>query len=88
MLARVRLQEKNRPLRIDAGGEQVFAIRIVIFEQRVTRRRQRQGMQVDDAEDVVILLLLQHPVANGAEIVADMAVARWLDAGKTRLRVL
>jgi hypothetical protein len=32
-------------------------------------------MKVDDAVDAVILLLEPHPVAEGAQIVADMEVA-------------
>ena len=39
-------------------------------------------MQVDDAEDAVILVLDLHPVLDGPEIVADVQAACGLDAGK------
>src|SRR6185437_11140968 len=40
------------------------------------------GVHVDDAIEAVELVLQLHPVADGAEIVAEMQVAGRLDAGK------
>jgi hypothetical protein len=39
-------------------------------------------VQVDDAVDAVVLLLQGNELADGAEIVAEMEIARRLDAGK------
>ena len=42
----------------------------------------REGVEVDDAEEAVVLLLEPHPVLHRAEIVADMKLAGRLNAGE------
>ncbi len=42
--------------------------------------RERDGVQVHDAIDVLVDILLVHPVADSAEIVADVRDAGGLDA--------
>src|SRR5207237_5256215 len=47
-----------------------------------------QGMQVDDTEDAVEVALQRHPIADGAEIVAEMQIAGRLDAGEDAIHVV
>src|SRR5207253_475587 len=42
----------------------------------------RDGMQVHDAEQAVVLVLQLDPVLYGAEVIADVQLARRLDAGE------
>src|SRR5262245_46074444 len=44
-------------------------------------------MQIDDAEDALIVLLQHDPVANGAEIIAEMQIAGGLDAGENAVHL-
>ena len=44
--------------------------------------RQGDGVQIDDTEDVVVLRLRLCPVAQRAQVVAQVQVARRLNAGK------
>jgi len=41
-----------------------------------------QRVQVDNAEDALVIVLQRDPVANGTEIIAEMQVAGRLNAGK------
>ena len=43
---------------------------------------QGQGVEVDDAVEGVVVVLVGHPVANGAQVVPQMEVAAGLDAGE------
>src|SRR2546422_8309799 len=42
----------------------------------------RDGVQVHDREQAIMLVLQLDPVLDGAEVVADVQLARGLDAGK------
>src|SRR5262245_24749773 len=77
-----RLIEDNAGAGIDARrdiGRRDLA-RLRVQQLRVLRLGQR--MQIDDTEDAVEILLQLHPVADGAEIVAEMQVTGGLDARK------
>ncbi len=76
------LVEDDAMLRVDSGGDvgcRHLARRMAQFE-RVLRQGQR--VQVDDAEDAFAVVLQCDPVADRAEIIAEMQVAGRLDAGK------
>ena len=76
------LMEQDVRRGVDAGGDQ--------------RRRDAPGVggelprvlpdgdrvQIDDAEQALEVLLQTHPVADGAQVVAEMQVAGGLDAGE------
>jgi len=68
-----------------SGGEQHVGEVDLVRAQAVAGGGQRERVQVDDAEDVVVLALLGHPVPDRAEVVPDVEVARGLDAGKDAL---
>ena len=76
------LVEDDAALGVDAGGDiggGHLAGRLAQFA-RVLRQGQR--VQVDDAEDAVVIVLQRDPVADRAEIIAEMQIAGRLDAGK------
>ncbi len=80
MLRHLALQVEQRPIRIDAHREQDLGRIEPVFVQlpRVTRNGER--VQVDDAVDRLVLVLQRDPVAEGAEIVADVHVPGGLNA--------
>ena len=47
----------------------------------------RQRVPVRDEEETGILLLQPHPVADGAEVIAEMHTARWTEAAENVLRL-
>ena len=80
-----RLQEQDVLPRIDAAGQQ---------DRRHLARLPRQllrvlplgdRVQVDHAIEALVFVLQRHPVADGAEIVAEMRDAGRLDAGEDAL---
>ena len=76
------LVEDDAALRVDAGGDiggGDLARRVAQF---VRVLRQGQRVQVDDAEDALVIVLQRDPVADRAEIIAEMQIAGRLDAGK------
>jgi hypothetical protein len=42
-------------------------------------------MEIDDAKDVVVEILLADPVTDGAQIVTEVNPPGWLDSGKNAL---
>ena len=44
--------------------------------------RHCDGVQIDDAEEALVLTLQRHPVAQRAEIISQMNVAGWLGAAE------
>ena len=76
------LVEDDAALGVDAGGD--------IGGRHLARRgaqlggilRLGQRVQVDDAEDALVVVLQRDPVADRAEIIAEMQIAGRLDAGK------
>src|SRR3989442_1746150 len=82
VLGDVRLHEDDGPRRIDAGGEQPdrHVDRPLGQGRRIVGLR--DGVQVNDAEQAVVLVLQLDPVLHGAEGIADVQLARRLDAGE------
>src|SRR5256884_600119 len=82
VLGHVRLHEQDRPLRVEPGGEQPDR-----HVDRALRQGRgvvglRDGVQVNHAEEAVVLMLQAHPVLHRAQIVADVQLARGLDTGE------
>ena len=76
------LVEDRAALGVDAGGDVRCRHLARAGPQLGGILRLRQRMQVDDAEDALIVLLQRDPVQNRAEIIAEVEVAGRLDAGK------
>src|SRR5260370_930358 len=74
------LVEDDAALGIDAGGDIGRRHLARLRAQLVRVLRQCQRMQVDDAEDAVVVALQRDPVSDGAEIIAEMQIAGGLDA--------
>ena len=69
------------PTGLEDGGK---VQRVLPKSGRVLWHRDR--VEIHDAEDVLVAILVTHPVANRAEVVADMEATAGLDPGKdTRL---
>src|ERR1700757_192502 len=76
------LIEDDAALGVDPGGD--------VRGRDLARRgaqfggvlRLGQRMQVDDAEDALVIVLQRDPVADRTEVIAEMQVAGWLDAGE------
>src|SRR5262249_8582434 len=65
---------------IDAGGEVAGRHLARLLAQRLGILPDRDRVLIDDAIDAVELVLQAHPIADGAEIVAEMEVLGGLDA--------
>src|SRR5262249_16439183 len=76
------LVEDDAALGIDAGCDIGGCQRARRLAQLVGILQLRQRMQIDDAEDALEIVLQRDPVADRAEIVAEMQIAGRLDAGK------
>ena len=66
------LIENDAGLGIDPGGDigRGHLAGLVAQFMRVLRLGER--VQIDDAKDAFVILLQGHPIANGAEIIAEM----------------
>ena len=76
------LVEDDAVFGVDAGsdiGSRHLARRMTQLG-RILRLGQR--VQIDDAEDALVIVLQRDPVADRAEIIAEMQIAGRLDAGK------
>ena len=67
---------------VEAGGEQVEGGVEGAAAAARPGRFQGQGVQVDDAVEGVVVVLVGHPLANRAEVVAEVEVPAGLDAGQ------
>src|SRR5436190_698481 len=85
VLGDMRLYEDDAPVGIEAGSVQ--ADRHVRGEGRKTGGVVRLGnrMQIDHAEQAVVLRLQRDPVLHGTEVVADVQLAGGLDAAENWL---
>src|SRR5439155_21353255 len=76
------LHHNGAGLRIDAGG-QIKCGDLRDFRAQLARVLiDCDGVQVDDAEDALVILLNADPVFKGAKIVADVQISGWLHAGE------
>src|SRR5439155_14328190 len=81
VLRDVRLHEYDRPLGVEADGEQPDRHFDGPLGEARHLVRLRDGVQIDDREEAVVLMLQRNPVLDRAEIIADVQLARGLDAG-------
>src|SRR6202022_822833 len=82
----VRLDE-HRLVGLDPAGQVDGGEVEGVFPERGRVLGQRNGVQVDDAEDVVVLVLVADPIADCAEVVANVEATARLDAAEhSRLR--
>ena len=73
---------------IDAGGDIGGRHLARRSAQLVGILRQGQRVQIDDAEDALEVVLQRDPVADRAEIIAEMQIAGGLDAGKNAVHLI
>src|SRR5207248_1993833 len=76
------LVEDDAALGVDAGGDIGGGDLARRLAQLVGVLRLGQRVQIDNAEDAVVIVLQRDPVADRAEIIAEMQIAGRLDAGK------
>ena len=82
MLRHLALIEHDVPLRIDAAGKEGgrhFARRLRQFRRILPNR---DGMQVNHAIDAIVGRLQGNELDDRAEVIAEVQIARRLDAGK------
>src|ERR1041384_7013361 len=82
MLRHVRLNEDDRDLRVDPRSEIEAREFARLARERLRVLGQGDRVQVDDAEEALVLVLQRGPVAQRAEIVADVYVAGRLRAAE------
>ena len=82
MAGNAALVEDDMLLRVDAGSEERGGDRPGLLPQVVMDELGRDRVQVDDAVDAVVALLQGDELADRAEIIAQMQIARGLHAGK------
>ncbi|MNT83871.1 hypothetical protein D3C72_2238090 [compost metagenome] len=68
--------------RIDAGGDEGGGDRADLPLQVLVHELRGDRVQVDDAIDAIVVFLQRHELADRAEIIAEMEVARRLYAGE------
>ena len=78
----VALHEDDGALRVDAGSEEEVREVDRVAPQLRPHLAHGDGVQVDDAVDAVVGLLHGDPVADRAEVVAEVQRARRLDAAE------
>jgi hypothetical protein len=87
MLRNGRLREDRALLGVEPGGEvdgrdlSTLGSQLLGFDRLWDGKR----VQIDDAEDVVVKILITLPLHERADIVADMQFSRRLDAGEHAL---
>ncbi len=82
MLGDVGLHEQHALLGIDAGGQEAHGHVQGAGGQLVHLVRLGDGVIVHDADEALVLILERHPVLDGAQVVAEVQLARGLDTGK------
>ncbi len=79
------LVEDDVALGVDAGGQHRGGDVPGVGFQLFRVLPDGDGVQVDDAEQAFVIVLQPHPVANGAQVIAEMQITRRLHAGKNTL---
>ena len=76
------LHHDARMLGSDTRGEKQRGGFLDLGAQLVRRLVNRHGVQIDDAENALVIVLDLDPVAERSEIIADVQIAGGLDAGE------
>jgi hypothetical protein len=74
------LDNDARVLRVDAGGQEERSQFADFSAQLVGLLVDRDGVQIDDAEDAFEIVLNADPVGEGSEVVADVQITGRLNA--------
>ena len=82
MLRHIGLHEQRRLLRIHTGSEQRGGELMNGLTHLIRIGEGTHGVEIDDAEEIVEIVLLRHPVTDCAKIVADCCHTRWLNTAK------
>jgi hypothetical protein len=82
VLGHLTLHVDERPGRVEPNGQEDLGGFEALSVQVRRCDRHGDGVQVDDAIDGLVLVLEPYPVSERPEIVADVHVARRLDAGE------
>jgi hypothetical protein len=77
-----RLHHDGAVLRVDAGGQIQRGDLAILARSFAGLLVDRDGVQIDDAEDALVIVLDAHPVLEGAQVVADVQISGWLHAGE------
>ena len=75
-----RLHHDAGVFRVNTGGEEQSGDFPYLGPQFFGLLVDRDGVQIDDAEDAFVVVLNLYPVPEGTEIIADMEVAGRLNA--------
>jgi hypothetical protein len=81
----MRLDEQGRSLGVDPAGEQEGARGDGPLAELVRGPGKGHGMEIHDAEERIVLVLLRHPVAHRPQVVAEVEVTGGLDAAEDAL---
>ena len=79
------LVEQDVAVGIDAAGDQGGGEVAGLPGQRLRVLKLGDGMQVDHAVQALVVALQRHPVAHGAQVVAELRDTGGLDAGEDAL---
>ncbi len=82
MLGDVALDEERADIRVEPAGDQQRGQVEGRLAQLLGLLRKGDRVQVDDGVEGVHLVLLGHPAADGAHVVAEVLLARRLDSGE------
>ncbi len=82
VLGHMALHEQGAALRIETGGDQVERRLEGPPPELVGGDVQREGVEVDDAVERIVEVLIGHPVADGPDIVPQVKVAAGLETGQ------
>ena len=82
MLGHVALDEQGAALGVEPGGQQVEGGLEGPGPQLGRIDVEGEGVEVDDAVEGVVDVLVGHPVADGPEVVPQVEVAAGLEAGE------
>ena len=80
VLVDVALHEHGRHVRVEADGEQDGGEIDSALADHARLLGDGEGVQVDDAVEGVVLVLMQRPRPQRPEVTPEVDVARWLDA--------
>jgi len=74
MFAYVGLHKEDRLFGVDPRCQQGVREIANVCHHAVTGCGKREGVEIDDAEDVVVFVLLVDPIPDSPEIIAQMQV--------------
>jgi hypothetical protein len=76
----VRLHDNGRDAGIDSGGQKKRGDLGDLMAELTGILKGRDGVEVDDAEDALVVVLDADPAFQSAQVVADVEISRRLNA--------